>query len=193
MRYRVSRELATYIDSAMAHEQDPNTPAQNIPTQLTTTANYPSIQARFFGYFPMLPEWASMDFLSPVFACAQVFKNMYADSIDDSYTIYINNLPLSNYKNKRTIARPGDTKGGYKKNILASVPLPYQTSYIVETNLIGYYEPFIKPITELKNQTFKTNYFNVEIRNAKDDTPAKYLRSATINFTIVDKKSKLIN
>ena len=193
MRYRVSKELATYIDSAMAHEQDPNTPARNIPNQLTTTANYPSIQARHFGYFPMLPPWASMDFLSPVFACAQVFNNMYADSIDDSYTIYINNLPLKNYKNSRETRRPSETKGGYSKNILANIPLPYQTNYIVGTNLIGYYEPFNKPITELKNQTFKTNYFTIEIRNAKDDTPAKYLRSATINFTIVDKKSKLIN
>jgi len=177
----------------MAHEQDPNTPARNIPNQLTTTANYPSIQARYFGYFPMLPSWASDDFLSPVFACAQVFNNMYADSIDDSYTIYINNLPLKNYKNSRETRRPSETKGGYGKNILANIPLPYQTHYIVGTNLIGYYEPFNKPITELRNQTFKTNYFNVEIRNAKDDTPARYLRSATINFTIVDKKSKLIN
>ena len=193
MRYRVSKELATYIDSAMAHEQDPNTPARNIPNQLTTTANYPSIQARHFGYFPMLPPWASMDFLSPVFACAQVFNNMYADSIDDSYTIYITNLPLKNYKNSRETRRPSETKGGYSKNILANIPLPYQTNYIVGTNLIGYYEPFNKPITELRNQTFKTNYFTVEIRNAKDDSPAKYLRSATINFTIVDKKSKLIN
>jgi hypothetical protein len=193
LRYRISKELATYIDSSIGQERDPNTPSKTIPNQLTTTANYPTLPARLFGYFPMLPHWVSEDLLSPVYACAQVFKDMYADAIDDSYTIYINNLPLRNYKNSRTENRPTDTKGGYNKNILANVPLPYQTEYIVGTNLIGYYEPFIKPITELRNQNFKANSFDVEIRNAKDDTPAKYLRSVTINFTIVDKKSKLIN
>ena len=190
MRYIVTRELASYVDSSMGQIVDLNGATQQT---MTTTANYPTLPARLYGWFSVLPKWVTPDFLTPSYACAQIWKEMYADAIDDSYTIYITNIPLTNYKNQRTSALPTQTKGGYSKNILANVPVPYQVEYVVENSLIGHYEPYVKPIVELKNQTLKTNYFTVEIRNAIDDTPARYLRSVTINFTIVDKKSKLIN
>ena len=166
---------------------------QSIVKQYTSHPIYPSLPHYTNDFFPILPFFNGMGVVDQQFAGLVALDSLYADTSDDAYVIYINNLPLKNYKNTRNSRLVNETKGGYNKNILANVPLPYQTEYRVDNRLIGYYEPYLKAITDMKNQNFKTNYFDIEIRNALDDSPASYLRSAVINFTIVDKKSKLIN
>ena len=191
VRFKFSRELSSYIDSS---KTEVAADGQSIVSQYTSHPIYPTLPHYERDFFPILPFFQSLGkSASQQFAGLVALTEMYADTSDDAYVIYVNNLPLKNYKNTRNSRLVNETKGGYNKNILANVPLPYQTQYLVDNRLIGYYEPYLKAISDMKNQNFKTNYFDIEIRNALDDSPASYLRSAVINFTIVDKKSKLIN
>ena len=86
-------------------------------------------------------------------------------------------------------------KGGIRKNILKTVPLPWIQSNSVEfgANKICYYEPNNKEISELKNQEFKCNSFDIEIRGMELDKPATEITKSTINFTIASKNSSLVN
>ena len=192
VKFKFSAELSSYIDSSKIEVAKDG---QSIANQYTSHTIYPTLPHYTNDFFPILPFFngLGMGVVEQQFAGVVVMDSLYADTSDDAYVIYINNLPLKNYKNTRNSRLVNETKGGYNKNILANVPLPYQTEYRVDNRLIGYYEPYLKAITDMKNQNFKTNYFDIEIRNALDDSPASYLRSAVINFTIVDKKSKLIN
>ncbi len=191
VKFKFSPELSSYIDSSKVEVAKGG---QSIVRQYTSHTIYPTLPHYSNDFFPILPFFNGLGKeLDQHFAGVVVLDDLYADTSDDAYVIYINNLPLKNYKNTRNARLVSETKGGYNKNILANVPLPYQTEYRVDNRLIGYYEPYLKAISDMKNQNFKTNYFDIEIRNALDDSPASYLRSAVINFTIVDKKSKLIN
>ena len=119
---------------------------------------------------------------------------MYNQFNDKSYCVYINNIPLRNFKN-RTTETDGGQKAGIRKNILKTIPLPWIQSNSVEfgANKICYYEPTNKEISDLRNQDFQTNSFNIEIRDSELDKPATEITKATINFTIADKGSSLIN
>ena len=192
MRFKFSPELSSYIDSSKTEVAKDG---GSIVQQFTSHPIYPTLPHYENNYFPILPDFQFRGGVGgdQTYAGIVALQDLYADTSDDAYVIYINNLPLRNFKNTRNPRLVNETKAGYNKNILANVPLPYQTEYVVDNRLIGYYEPFLKNISDMKNQNFKTNYFDIEIRNALDDSPASYLRSAVINFTIVDKKSKLIN
>ena len=192
MRFKFSRELSSYIDSS---KTEIALGGQSVVSEYTSHAIYPTLPHYGNDYFPILPDFEFRGGVGgdQAYAGLVALSDMYADTSDDAYVIYINNLPLKNYKNTRNARLVNETKAGYNKNILANIPLPYQTEYIVDNRLIGYYEPYLKNISDMRNQNFKTNYFDIEIRNALDDSPASYLRSAVLNFTIVDKKSKLIN
>ncbi len=190
LRFKFSSELSSYIDSSKVEVAKDG---QSVVQQFTSHTIYPTLPHYTNDFFPILPFFNNLGGVDQQFAGLVALDDLYADTSDDAYVIYINNLPLKNYKNTRNSRLVSETKGGYNKNILANVPLPYQTQYLVDNRLIGYYEPYLKAISDMKNQNFKTNYFDIEIRNALDDSPASYLRSAVINFTIVDKKSKLIN
>ena len=192
VKFKFSPELSSYIDSSKTEVAKDG---GSIVQQFTSHPIYPTLPHYENNYFPILPDFQFRGGVGgdQTYAGIVALQDLYADTSDDAYVIYINNLPLRNFKNTRNPRLVNETKAGYNKNILANVPLPYQTEYVVDNRLIGYYEPFLKNISDMKNQNFKTNYFDIEIRNALDDSPASYLRSAVINFTIVDKKSKLIN
>ena len=194
VRFKFSRELSSYIDSS---KTEVALDGQSIVPVYTSHPIYPTLPHYIKDFFPILPFFQNTGGIGgaseQAYAGLVALTNLYADTSDDAYVVYINNLPLKNYKNTRNSRLVNETHGGYNKNILANVPLPYQTQYVVDNRLIGYYEPFLKAISDMKNQNTKINYFDIEIRNALDDSPADYLRSAVINFTIVDKKSKLIN
>tara|TARA_R110000868_G_scaffold796_3_gene5830 strand:- start:910 stop:3204 length:2295 start_codon:yes stop_codon:yes gene_type:complete len=191
LSYKLSPEIAKLIDDSLIDKPD---------TSFYTNWNFPTLpDIKYQDYFQLNPiyDGSLVDYLSSAyFAGLAILPNLYTDGSRESYVVYINNLPLRNYKNTRDNRTSGTatrTKGGYNKNILANIPLPYQTKYMVGNMLLGYYEPFLKAPSDMKNQNMKLNYFNIEIRNALDDTPATHLKSSTVNFTIIDKKSKLLN
>ena len=152
--------------------------------------------ARILGFegqlgngFPIMP---SSDFNNPL-TIAQV--NVGLHWLNASYYVVIEELPLTNYKNKRV--KQADGKGrikkGMVKNILANIPLPFESaaSAIVEESAAdalligGLYEPPKKIIVDMKNNKIVTNQMSVRIFRMEDDKPAEELKQSVINFTIM--------
>jgi hypothetical protein len=101
-----------------------------------------------------------------------------------SYSIFLNGIPLGNYKNKEN-----QTDGGFKKQILANLPAPFSTgTNIDQTQTLGnrttVYEPHIPIESYLNNNEIVVNNFKVEIVDMDDERPATELIKSKINFTI---------
>ncbi len=113
-----------------------------------------------------------------------------------SYYIVIEELPLTNYKNKRSnnITGTGKIKKGMVKNILANVPLPFESyaSSLAQASdallIGGLYEPPKKIIVDLKNNKIVTNQLSVRIFRMESDEPATEIKQSIINFTIMEDK-----
>ena len=111
-----------------------------------------------------------------------------------SYYIVIEELPLTNYKNKRSsnLQGTGKIKKGMVKNILANVPLPfdsYASSLAQASDALligGLYEPPKKIIVDLKNNKIVTNQLSVRIFRMESDEPATEIKQSVINFTILE-------
>ena len=101
-----------------------------------------------------------------------------------NYSIFIN-LPCNNYKNVEN-----ETKGGFKKSILANLPSPFTTGHIVASagtdqgQVISIYQPYQPIISDLANNEINTNIIEIKIVDMKDETLATHLTSSIINFTI---------
>ena len=102
-----------------------------------------------------------------------------------NYSIFLNNLPIQNYKNvteKRQAAS--------QKAILANIPAPFGIdSNLVEpkndeTELVSVYQPYNPIISELNNQELVLNNFDVRIVDMEDESTAEEIISSVINFTI---------
>ena len=110
---------------------------------------------------------------------------------NSSYYIEIEELPINNWKNKRTDndIGTGKQKKGIKKNILASIPLPFASSLTdvtsASTLLVGgTYDPPKMVISELLNQKLSTNRMSVRIYRMEDDKEATEIVQSVVNFTI---------
>lgn len=98
-----------------------------------------------------------------------------------SYSIFLRGLPLQNYKNKSS-----QNQGGFAKQILANVPLPFKDSlnhYNIKTT--GLYEPNSPIVSHLYNQDMVINKFEVDIKQMSNDRDATEIEESIINFTIV--------
>tara|TARA_R110001592_G_scaffold358285_1_gene662894 strand:+ start:877 stop:2754 length:1878 start_codon:yes stop_codon:yes gene_type:complete len=113
------------------------------------------------------------------------FDDFISDWKNNNFDIYINNLPIRNFKNKED-----NTDGGYAKSILASVPAPFMnsdTSHIKGNNIItGVFQPSIMNVLSLKNQEVFVNNFQVSIKRGNTDEPADALIKSNICFTITE-------
>ena len=102
---------------------------------------------------------------------------------NESYSIYIEELPISNYKNTEFIR-----SGGHSKNILCNIPAPFQNGAITATNnnqrITSIFQPSFKVISNLYNQELSTNHFKIDIRKQRNDKPATEIKNSIINFTI---------
>ena len=111
-------------------------------------------------------------------------ENMNLDWRNESYSIYINELPIKSFKNNNK-----QRSGGYGKTVLANCPVPFsdgQTYKASEKQLItSVYKPNYQVINNLYNQTLATNHFKVEIRKLASDKPANEILKSIVNFTIV--------
>tara|TARA_R110002124_G_scaffold287333_1_gene473166 strand:+ start:7548 stop:10025 length:2478 start_codon:yes stop_codon:yes gene_type:complete len=111
-----------------------------------------------------------------------------------SYYIVIEELPLTNYKNKRSnnILGTGRIKKGMVKNILANVPLPFESyaSSLAQASdallIGGLYEPPKMIVVNLKNNKIVTNQLSVRIFRMESDEPATEIKQSIVNFTILE-------
>lgn len=98
-----------------------------------------------------------------------------------SYSIFLKGLPLQNYKNKSS-----QNQGGFAKQILANVPLPFKDSlnhYNIKTT--GLYEPNTPIVSHLYNQDMIINKFEIDIKQMSNDRDATEIEESIVNFTIV--------
>lgn len=112
--------------------------------------------------------------------------NNHIDRLNqNSYDIYLNNLPIKHYKNKED-----ETQGGFIKPILSTIPMPFLGSnsntatQTVGGKIIGLYQPSIKNILELNNQEININNFDVEIKKTDTEETATEIEKAKISFVI---------
>ena len=104
-----------------------------------------------------------------------------------SYSIYLENLPINNYKNTEE-----SRNAGFTKAILANIPVPFgKDSELIEGrgtkndgNVVAVYQPYNPIYSDMKNNVIQTNQFNVKIVDMSDETPAVDITKSTINFTI---------
>ncbi len=186
LRYRFSGELGSVIKQEV----------RKTSASATSTPIYPSLRGSVSGFFNLNPLDNSPDNLTASFAGLVYLNSLYQQGELQSYSIYINNIPLRNYKNRMIDLGNKGQAGGIKKNLLKSLPIPFYSGFTtaqIGNERICSYEPAQKEVSELKNQEFKTNNFTIEIRDLETDKPATDIKHAVINFTIVEKDSKLIN
>ena len=101
-----------------------------------------------------------------------------------SYDVFLNNLPIKNYKNKEK-----SSDGGFIKQIVATCPLPFNQNNTVNVNrgsIVGLYEPNNPIKLALDNQEITLNNIDVEIKTSHDERPAFELEKAMINIIIED-------
>ncbi len=190
LRYRYSKELG---DKLLKLDYAGG-PRQTAPFNSASDYIYPSLRPEQSGFFPLQPTSGDFnDPMTPLYAALIQFTNVYGAAELASYCVYINNLPLGNYKNRLTNENRGQ-KAGIRGNILKTIPLPFSNNTRkYSTDMICYYEPSNKEITDMKNQEFKTNNFTIEIRDMETDRPATELKNSVINFTIISKSSPQLN
>ncbi len=110
---------------------------------------------------------------------------------NSSYYIEIEELPINNWKNTRYDNETGSgrQRKGNKKNILASIPLPFSGTLVdvVSTSTLlvgGTYDPPKMVVSDLLNQSLSTNRMSVRIYRMEDDKEATEITQSVVNFTI---------
>ena len=114
--------------------------------------------------------------------------NIYIEDITARFrfsdiSIFLDSLPLENYKNIEGRDTRNNVKG-LKKNLLANCPQPFADGNVVGSSISGFYSPFSNYITQMKNQNLKTNNLRILIKDSNTDKPNTELETATIDFTI---------
>lgn len=145
-----------------------------ITADTPTRELFPNVKDTVFWWADRDEFWSNVVLLS----------NLNLDFINSNYTVYLEELPTTNYKNTDT-----SQNGGYSQNILANLPVPF-SNLIDNTNkdnqiITGLYQPNFQVISNMKNQAIRSNYFRVIIKRMEDDRPATELLRSVINFTIV--------
>ena len=106
---------------------------------------------------------------------------------NDRYTIYIN-LPTKAFANIADKSKPG-----IRKNILSHAPLVFSSNLTDDTEtaisgikvIAGGYAPSLGITQHLDNKhIITTNFFEIEVRNMNDDTPATQLHKTIVNFSV---------
>ena len=110
---------------------------------------------------------------------------------DDSYSIFIKNLPIKAYKNIQSKAMSAGNNvqaAGYSQPILHDIPTPYADSRTINSGsgdvIVGTFQPSIKKTLDLDNNRQVLNSLDVEIRDIETNEIAEGLAGSVINFTI---------
>ena len=176
LRFRISPELGGIINNTANN-------LNNVP--IATNYIYPSLACEAQGFFQLQAIDTMLgSSVGSIWASLLKYSDLYSSGKTKSYSVYIENLPLRNYKNKITEVEGGQ-KGGIKKNILKTIPLPFsQNTVRYGLDRIAFYEPTNKEVSMLRNQQFKTNSFDIEIRDMETDKIATDIKTSVFNFTI---------
>jgi len=103
-----------------------------------------------------------------------------------NYSIFIN-LPTNNYKN---IEEKKD--GGFKKSILANIPVPFTTGFNQSQigtdagQVTSTYIPYNPIVSFLKNNEIQTNIISIKIVDMLTEAPATEIKRSIVNFTITE-------
>lgn len=112
-----------------------------------------------------------------------VDQQLSLDYLNDNYSVMIDELPISSWKNKEDLA-----DGGYTQAIIANVPSPFVNAFSQtnkDDNFISCnYEPNFQSPNSMRNQDIRTNQLRVRVINMRTDRPAEELSQSIINFTI---------
>tara|TARA_R110001606_G_scaffold380684_2_gene541348 strand:+ start:556 stop:2595 length:2040 start_codon:yes stop_codon:yes gene_type:complete len=143
--------------------------------------------ARFIGvnqtedYNPNLPE-------SQVNHISKVDADQHTD---ESYSIFLKNLPIRAFKNiqSKAMSSGGNVQSaGYAQPIIHDVPTPYSDSKIINNGsgdvVVGTFQPSIKKTLDLENNRMIINSLDVEIRDIETNEISEGLSGSVINFTI---------
>ena len=110
---------------------------------------------------------------------------------DESYSIFLKNLPIRAYKNsqsKKMSAGGNVQAAGYAQPIIADVPTPYSDSKMINTGagdiVVGTFQPSIQKNLDLNNNKMVLNNIDVEIRDIESNEISEGLSGSVINFTI---------
>jgi len=143
--------------------------------------------ARFIGvnqtedYNPNLPE-------SQVNHITKVDADQHTD---ESYSIFLKNLPIRAFKNiqSKAMSVGGNVQSaGYAQPIIHDVPTPYSDSKVINNGsgdiVVGTFQPSIKKTLDLDNNKMILNSLDVEIRDIETNEISEGLSGSVINFTI---------
>jgi len=110
---------------------------------------------------------------------------------DESYSIFLKNLPIRAFKNsqsKKMSAGGNVQAAGYAQPIIADVPTPYSDSKMINTGagdiVVGTFQPSIQKNLDLDNNRMVLNNIDVEIRDIETNEISEGLSGSVINFTI---------
>tara|TARA_E500000318_G_scaffold13276_1_gene12390 strand:+ start:5852 stop:7777 length:1926 start_codon:yes stop_codon:yes gene_type:complete len=118
------------------------------------------------------------------------FEDVIASWRNDSFDVYLNGLPIKNFKNKENAS-----DGGFSKPLLASVPVPFLDGTSSEgmgashALLTGLYQPSIKNVLKLRNQEVNINSIGVQVKDTNTERPSEELEQVHICFTITDEEN----
>ena len=121
----------------------------------------------------------------------KVIKRDADQHTDESYSIFLKNLPIRAYKNsqsKKMSAGGNVQSAGYAQPIIADVPTPYSDSKMINTGngdiVVGTFQPSIQKNLDLDNNRMVLNNIDVEIRDIESNEISEGLSGSVINFTI---------
>ncbi len=117
-------------------------------------------------------------------ACNVIQLNLDINWRSKNYSVFIN-LPTNNYKN---VEEKRD--GGFKKSILANVPVPFTTGFNQSQGgtsagvVTSTYIPYNPIVSYLQNNEIQTNNLSIKIVDMMNEIPADEITRSIINFTI---------
>lgn len=143
--------------------------------------------ARFVGvnqtesYNPNLPETE----------VAKITKEDADQHTDESYSVFLKNLPIRAYKNIQSKAMSAGNNvqsAGYAQPIIHDIPTPYSDSKVINSGsgdiVVGTFQPSIIKKLDLDNNKIVLNSLDVEIRDIESNEISEGLSGSVINFTI---------
>jgi len=164
-----------------ATNASPITLVQNYQLKLSTEI------ARFIGVNTSEPFNPN----SPESESASIVKTDADQHTDESYSIFLKNLPISAYKNIQSKAMSSGQNvqsAGYSQPIIHDVPTPYSDSKVINSGngdiVVGTFQPSIIKKLDLDNNRQILNSLDVEIRDIETNEISEGLSGSVINFTI---------
>ena len=171
----------TADDGGVASNANPITLVQEYSMKCSTEI------AKFLG----VSQTARLNPNMPESIAQRITKTESDQYDDDSYSIFIKNLPIKAYKNIQSKAMSAGNNvqaAGYSQPILHDIPTPYSDSRTINSGsgdvIVGTFQPSIKKTLDLDNNRQVLNSLDVEIRDIETNEIAEGLSGSVINFTI---------